>query len=106
VIDEDAAKQAGRNLILQSVLVELGNSAEAIAAKLAEAGVTGRRNDAHTCPVANFLVLKGFTSPTVCTFTVTAENGGKSMLASTPEPLIQFLAAFDGGAFESLKAAA
>ncbi|MEU7907942.1 hypothetical protein [Actinoplanes sp. NPDC049118] len=40
---------------IADLIAELGDTPDAIAHHLAEAGVTGRRADATCCPVANYL---------------------------------------------------
>lgn len=94
----------------QDLLASLGTSASAVAAALTEAGVRGLPSNARECAVAVYLgaVISADSrvrSVKVCKSEIQIERTGcwrRSVIVPLPDPVRQFVAAFDARSYPVL----
>lgn len=92
---------------IAELLAELGDTADAIAYRLTDAGITGSRSDATCCPIANYLRRRVPGIDSIAVFgdsidvnTVTGEN----VTVAAPDPVYEFVALFDTENYPHLRA--
>ncbi len=91
------------------VLNRLGSTKEDVADTIAAAGVVGLLKEARGCALGNYLELQGYTKPSVFPSVepateeevlVVLVDGWAGVVA--PQPVAEFVAAYDRGAFADL----
>ncbi|RKS70682.1 hypothetical protein BZB76_5158 [Actinomadura pelletieri DSM 43383] len=92
---------------LAQVLSKLGNTHSAVAARLRAAQVTGRPGDPCACPIARYVlarvrvhvpsgpVLVTVTDKVFVDIDAPSGDGYRSVSATVPEPVTEFITAFD-----------
>lgn len=89
---------------LATVLSEMGDCHEQVAETLRNAQIKGRQGDLNDCPIARYTAARvrehlpsGSVIVTVCGCVTVATSGDdfKVISADTPEPVREFIAAFD-----------
>lgn len=88
-------------MTIAGVLSGLGSTPDAVAAELLAAGITGVRQSAKRCPVANFLRFHGVDFANVG---ISVRGHSRERLAETPDPVVDFMIRFDGGQYAYLDA--
>jgi hypothetical protein len=83
---------------IADLIAELGDTADAIAYHLAEAGITGRRADAMCCPIAVYLRRQVPCIDSIAVFgdsiDVNTETGD-SVTLTAPDEINEFVTLFD-----------
>lgn len=89
-------------MTIQSFLASLGSTKEEVAARLVEMGIKGRRNLADSCPVAN--AANDHLPPRHWGYYVHIQENSQVKLNSlvAPDPVRDFVLAFDAGEFPEL----
>lgn len=100
---------------VREALEDLGMTADEVANRLTQMGVTGNVEQAMSCPVANYLKKKFPEAQRACVFiqaTVTVgefdpgypdDSQGKQYWTHTPRPVFEFIKEFDAGMYPQLK---
>jgi len=70
-----------------------------VADHLRQAGIKGKRQSAHQCPVARFLSEKTGQEVSVCAF----DLGNTNYFYATPPAVAEFIRLFDAGNFPDLE---
>jgi len=90
---------------VMDLLAGLGDTPDAIAARLAAAGITGTLSDASCCPIAAWLrrVEPGLDLAAVLGDVIYLRTGtGVETTVTTPDAVNEFTALFDTGRYPSL----
>lgn len=96
--------------IVASLLDSLGDTSDQIADALRKRGITGLTDNVCDCPVANFLKVHGVKNPQVDRDAVglvayeERDGSGGPLFVSMPRPVAAFIAAFDDGMYDNLRA--
>jgi hypothetical protein len=91
-------------------LAQLGDSPAAIAASLTRLDCKGQPGEASRCPIATYLTRSGFRHPSVSQNSILINSDAQAAARSglvrvtTPEPVAQFLNAFDSDDYPELVA--
>lgn len=91
------------------LLRALGDSGEAVADSLRKAGITGKADNVHEDPIANYLKANGIVAPEVDLEMVALdayENPDMTdgpFRVRHPRPVREFLIAFDAGDYADLR---
>jgi hypothetical protein len=83
---------------IADLLDGLGDTADAIAERLAEAGITGQRTEAASCPIAHYLRHAEPRISHVDVFGTVIEvdtSDGDSVILATPDAVHEFVSLFD-----------
>ena len=91
--------------LTRAKLAELGDTADAIAAKLEELGVRGYTGEPRYCPLFNYLVTQGVPVSTVDRSHVNLTATYRPHVPLTPAQR-EFVTRFDAGQFPSVDAIA
>lgn len=92
-------------LSLAQALAALPDTADGIAAHLAEKGIRGGRREAEHCPIANYLTGTGFHTASVsplCVIAWVETDLGRAETADLPDRVNQFVSRFDAGEWPAL----
>jgi len=84
--------------VIANLIAELGDTADAIAYRLTEAGITGQRADAECCPIANYLRRHVPCIDSIAAYGDAIEvntHAGQSLNVRPPEQVAEFMTMFD-----------
>lgn len=90
-------------LTLAEALAELPDTADGIADRMRALGIKGKRQDDYCCPIANFLMGKGFEEACVGeSWIEVCDDDSGSEEADTPPAVSEFVSRFDAGVYLDL----
>lgn len=110
----EAALQRTRSHALHAAVIKdsaaawldrLGDSRDAVAATLADAGITGPVYDCTACPIAAWMEQGGYRHPSAGTSHVFVDTGDPEadcVSIPTPDPVARFILGFDGRMYPNL----
>lgn len=91
------------NADLETIVEQLGSTADEVALNLQRAGITGKRGEPDCCPVANYLSGIGFVGALVqLHHEEYLEISTPDEAADASKAVEDFVASFDGGAYPFL----
>jgi hypothetical protein len=88
-----------------TLLRDLGDTRDQVAATLTQLGCRGDRNNCLACPIAVYLLRAGLGAVQVLVGDLEAEliyPAGRTEFVDLPEPVAAFVAGFDTGMYEQL----
>jgi hypothetical protein len=88
-------------LTLDQALAELPDTADGIADRMRALDIKGRRQDDFCCPIANWLIGKGFEDPMVGEEWCEALDDDPTQ-TDTPPAVAEFVRRFDAGVYLDL----
>jgi hypothetical protein len=86
---------------LLATLLELGNDSVEIANNLGKLGIKGKTRSSVSCPIANYLTIKGYKQVKVAGWILVCING-QEICCNCPMYFDRFMTAFDTGAYPNL----
>lgn len=86
----------------KAVISELGNTPKAIATKLKSLKIKGERNEASSCPLANYLDYRGLSAVRVAGNFELETEIGDTLEIEMPKAYHTFVEKFDNGDYPEL----